>query len=240
MSQPGAWAVTPEAVILELPTATLGTRVPARVLDVLVEGFTAAVVLGGLTIAGINTTAVVIAAALLGFVALFVYPTVLEAWAGGRTLGKLAAGIRVLSADGAPISFRQAAIRAILAPVDLLCGAVVMLCSGRDQRLGDIVAGTVVVRERMAAQQLAAAVFPTPPGCEYVVASLDVSGVTEADYELVRAYLLRWSQLTPPARWGLAVDLARVLAVRLGHLLPPWIAPDQYLACLVAACQQRR
>ena len=90
---------------------------------------------------------------LLTFVVLWGYPTVMETLWRGRTIGKIALGLRVVTVEGAPVRFRHAAIRATLGLVDFLltsgAGAVVsVLMTHRSQRLGDLVAGTVVLRER--------------------------------------------------------------------------------------------
>src|SRR5207247_11169894 len=70
-------------------------------------------------------------------------------------------------------------------------GVLTILLSRNNQRTGDIVAGTLVVRERSGARAPVAISFPVPQGCDAYVASLDVSGLTGAEYEAVRALLLR-------------------------------------------------
>jgi len=232
--------VTPEGVVLDLPTATLGTRVPARALDLVVEIAGAGAILVGLAATGAGQVAALVAVSLVVFGALLVYPTVMEAFAGGRTLGKMAVGLRVISTTGAPIGLRQAAIRAVLAPVDLLLGAVCMLVSPRGQRLGDLAAGTVVVRSRSGGGAVAGMWFAPPPGMESFTTGLDTAGMGEAEYEVVRSYLRRWSELRPEARWVVGAQIARGLVAKLGHALPQWMAPDLYLACLAAAYQARR
>jgi hypothetical protein len=178
------------------------------------------------------------------FTVLFIYPVAFETLWRGRTPGKAALGLRVVTVEGAPIRFRHAAIRAFLALIDvyLLFGAigvVTMLVSRRSQRLGDIVAGTVVLRERTGAPMPTAVVFTVPPGYESYAASLDVSGLSASDYGAVRAFLLRASALEPGRRYELARQLATPLLLRLRHTPPPWVGPEALLACLAAVYQQR-
>ncbi len=235
----GSWAVTPEAVILELPTATLGTRIPARLLDLLIEVVVMGAVLLVEAIANVGGAVTLVTSLVLVFAALFVYPVALETLGGGRTLGKMIVGLRVVSTEGAPISFRQAVIRAVLWPVDIVAGPVSMLVSSGDQRLGDLAAGTVVVRYRTSAVATGPAWFPVPPGLEGFAYTLDVTALSGADYEMVRSYLLRWRDLAPEPRWYLGVELARAVAGRLHHSPPPWLGPDHYLACVAAARSRR-
>ena len=97
------------------------------------------------------------------------YPLVIETLTRGRTLGKLAMGLRTVRDDGGPIRFRQALVRALLEVVEVwaLFGSPALissLASARGKRLGDHLAGTYVVRERGAAAPLAAADDAVAPG----------------------------------------------------------------------------
>ena len=244
MSSPGT-IVTPEAVVLEFETAGVGSRMVARAIDsaaqllllvILLLGSAAvAAVAGSIGAAGVFITI---------FCVLFLYPVASETLWRGRTPGKAALGLRVVTVEGAPIRFRHAAIRAFLALIDvyLLFGAigvVTMLASKRSQRLGDIIAGTVVLRERTGAQMPTAVTFFVPPGYESYAASIDVSGLTASDYGAVRAFLLRAPSLDPARRYELARQLATPLLVRLRHTPPSWVSPEALLACVAAIYQQR-
>jgi uncharacterized RDD family membrane protein YckC len=106
---------------------------------------------------------------LLTFAVLWGYPTAMETLWRGRSLGKAALGLRVVTIEGAPVRFRHAAIRATLGVVDFLLtagGAAVIsvLLTPRSQRLGDLVAGTVVLRERTGLRPPVAVEFPVPGG----------------------------------------------------------------------------
>jgi uncharacterized RDD family membrane protein YckC len=252
MGQPGpARMVTPEAVALEFRTANVGSRILAYVIDM-------AVVVAGI-LAGL------FAVALLGqatdvvvpdWVAITVVLVLLPSWWlgyfiafetlwRGRTLGKAALGLRVVTTEGAPVRFRHAAIRALLGLVDFAIAsgffAVIFILLTRDnQRLGDLVAGTLVLRERSGLAAPAAVSFAPPAGLEAYTATLDTSRLTMEEYQAVRTYLLRAASLPPGPRAVLALQLANPLVARLRPPPPAGVTPEQFLRCVGAAHQQRQ
>ena len=179
--------VTPEAVALEFRTANLGSRILAYLIDMAVV--TAGIFAGLFAVAllGQATTVVV-----PDWVALTIVLVLLPSWWlgyfiafetlwRGRTLGKAALGLRVVTREGAPIRFRHAAIRALLGLVDFAIAsgffAIVFILLTRDnQRLGDLVAGTLVLRERSGLAAPAPVSFTPPPGLESYAATLDTAG----------------------------------------------------------------
>jgi hypothetical protein len=114
-----------------------------------------------------------------------------------------------------------------------------VLLTPRNQRLGDLVAGTLVVRERTGAVQPTATTFWVPAGYERYAESLDVSGLSAADYGAVRTFLLRAGSLEPRLRQDLAAQIAGPLLARLRHTPPPWVSPEALLACIAAVYQHR-
>jgi uncharacterized RDD family membrane protein YckC len=236
--------VTPEAVVLDLPTASPGTRVLARLLDVLITlvVFYALVVLVGTT--GILGGTVSFIVAAFGLIAvILVYPVLMEGLWGGRTLGKAALGLRVVRTDGAPIGLVQAALRGAFGLVEVWgtlgsLGFIVMLFSGRDQRVGDMAAGALVLRERPG-RALRPVELLVPPGCEQLVMTLDVGAMSADDYELVRSFLVRWRDFAGQQRVAVAATVAGPLWQRFRHPIPAGLGPDYYLACLGAAYQYR-
>jgi uncharacterized RDD family membrane protein YckC len=252
MGQPAsARMVTPEAVALEFQTANVGSRILAYVIDM-------AIVIAGI-LAG------VFAVALLGqatdvvvpdWVAVAIVLVLLPAWWlgyfiafetlwRGRTPGKAALGLRVVTTEGAPVRFRHAAIRGLLGLVDVALAsgffAVIFILLTRDnQRLGDLVAGTLVLRERSGLAAPAPVSFAPPPGLEAYTATLDTSRLTIEEYQAVRTLLLRAASLPPGPRAALALQLADPLAARLRPPPPAGISPEQFLACVGAAHQQRQ
>src|SRR5919201_1351134 len=204
--------VTPEAVALEFQTANVGSRILAYVIDM-------AIVIAGI-LAG------VFAVALLGqatdvvvpdWVAVAIVLVLLPAWWlgyfiafetlwRGRTPGKAALGLRVVTTEGAPVRFRHAAIRALLGLVDFaLAGGffavIFILLTRNNQRLGALVAGTLVLREHSGLAAPAPVSFAPPPGLEAYTATLDTSRLSIEEYQAVRTFLLRAGG-RPPARRG--------------------------------------
>ncbi|MCU1460814.1 MAG: hypothetical protein JWO37_889 [Acidimicrobiales bacterium] len=236
--------VTPEAVPLELEPAGLPSRILARLIDGVIQ----AAVLTALLIAyaavgnfpGGVTVALVF---LMFFLLLFAYPVALETLWRGRTVGKSALGLRVVTVEGGPVRFRHAAIRAVLALFEIyaLSGAiaiVTVLFSKRNQRLGDMAAGTLVLRERSGLRAPVSVMFGSPPGLEAYTASVDTAAMTADDYAAVRAFLMRAPSLPFAIRADLALRLANPLARRLRPEPPAGLHPETYLACLAAAYQR--
>ena len=240
--------VTPEAVVLEFETAGLASRLLSGFVDGLIQGLIlvvflfAAFGLGevGLDLGGLGTASLYV----LFFLLVFGYPTVFETLWRGRTPGKAALGLRVVTIEGGPIRFRHAAIRAILGVLDKyvgsgLVGVVAVLVTRRNQRMGDLVAGTIVLRERSGARAPAAVRFAPPPGLEAYVASLDVARLGHEDYGTVRSFLLRAPSLSPAARAHLASQLAPSIASRLSTSPPAGLPAEVFLVCVAAAHQRR-
>ena len=240
--------VTPEAVVLEFETAGMASRMLASLLDaaiqlaallgILLASFAATEL--GADVGGAGTAFLYVTLFLL----LFAYPAGFETLWRGRTPGKAALGLRVVTVEGAPIRFRHASIRAILGLVDkyflsAVPGVLALLLTARNQRLGDLAAGTIVLRERSGATTPQAVAFAPPPGLQGYVASLDVSGLDRAEYVTIRSFLLRAGALAPSVREALARQLAGPLLERLRTSPPPGLPPDLFLVCVAAAHQQR-
>lgn len=251
MRQPGG-IVTPEAVRLEFAEATVGSRGAALLLDWVLQGgvlialnLALGFVLGETALVATLPDWVEISVfVVLNFLVVFGYPVAMETLWGGRTLGKAAFGLRVVTTEGAPVRFRHAAIRAALALVDFaltsgVAAVVASLVSSRRQRLGDMVAGTVVLRERIGQGVPSVASFDVPAGGEDYASSIDPSGLRPRDYETLRAFLLRAPDLPDASRDAIAAELAETLAGRLGHRLPPGVTPQVFLASLAARYQDR-
>src|SRR5947199_3738492 len=121
MQAADARLVTPEAVMLQFDTAGLGSRFIARALDTLVQ--LAAVIALGLVASaaesgGAGSTALGIVFLIAVFAIIFLYPVLLETLWRGRTVGKAAVGLRVVTREGAPVRFRHAAIRSAMFIID--------------------------------------------------------------------------------------------------------------------------
>jgi uncharacterized RDD family membrane protein YckC len=227
---------TPEGVELELVLAGVGSRFAASLLDVAVQLgaiFALAVVLGPLGNNGFVLAAYLVAI----FLILFAYDIALETWNRGRSIGKLAAGLRVVRAGGEPEGFLTAAVRNFLRIVDFLpafyvVGVISILVTSRNQRLGDLAAGTLVVRERRQAVTPAATYLPPPGGAPFL--EWDVSGVSVDDVATLRQFLERRVSLSPGARAHLATDLAARVRPKVVGAPEGW-HPESFLEAVVAA-----
>ncbi|TVP62899.1 MAG: RDD family protein [Nitriliruptor sp.] len=240
--------VTPDAVALDLEVATIGSRGIAYLLDLAL--FAAVFVVlslvqlalggGGWFDSGLG----VAIALVLAFLWQFGYPIGFETLWRGRTLGKAAMGLRVVTVEGAPVGVRHATIRAVTAPFEVLLttglvASIASFASPRAQRLGDLAAGTLVVRERRIAREPQAATFRPPPGSETYVAQVDVSAVGPREYGLVRDTLRRAGELPAEARWQVASEVAGAIAPRVRPLPPAGTSPEAFLAAVAAAVQRR-
>ena len=228
---------TPEGIELELVLAGVGSRFAASLLDVAVQLgaiFALAVVLGPLGSNGFVVAVFLVAI----FLILFAYDIALETWNRGRSIGKLAAGLRVVRVGGEPEGFLTAAVRNFLRIVDFLpafyvVGVISILVTGRNQRLGDLAAGTLVVRERRPAVP-GAATYVAPPPAAAPFLEWDVSGVSVEDIATLRQFLERRVSLSPGARAHLATDLAARVRPKVVGAPDGW-HPESFLEAVVAA-----
>lgn len=238
--------VTPEAVRLDFAYAGIGSRAAALLID-------AAVVIATLILVSIGASALFSLSAtpdwvavstllILNFLLLFGYPIVCEVAFSGRTLGKLALGLRVVTHEGAPVGLRHAAIRSSFMLIDffLTVGAGAMICAGvtqRSQRLGDLVAGTVVLRQRQAVGPVRVVEFPVPPGADGYAATVSSAIMRPEEYQRVRSFLIRTTELEPSARQGIATTLAAPF-LAMTPAPPEGMDPATYLQVLAAVYQR--
>ncbi len=146
---------TPERVSFDYQVAGLGTRGIAQILDLLiVTGLLVAVFFfAAAAAAGTRSDVVGTLIDLFGaFIVIFGYFWISEAIFSGQTLGKRALRLRVVGDRGEPLTWVQAGIRNVIRIVDFLpygygVGVVVLFANGRGKRLGDLAAGTIVVKD---------------------------------------------------------------------------------------------
>lgn len=236
-----------EAVVLDLRLARLASRSLAFALDVLVQ-FVALLIFWLIYASGAGGVDSALAAAiglLISIVVLVGYPVLFETLSRGRTLGKLALGLRVVRDDGGPIRFRHALVRGLTGFfVDFwalglggLVAMVVSLSSTKGKRVGDFLAGTVVIRERIPKTESAPVMMP--PALAGWAAGLNMSTLPDHLALAVRQYLTRYHQLNADARDNLGAQLATEVSRHLGVPLPTdgWAAT--YLAAVLAERRAR-
>ncbi len=238
---------TPERVPLEFPLASIGNRFLAVAIDHAIQYTTiliAAIIF--LNIAGISvfdddpTSAAVfdqitgwtIALMILVLFALFAgYFVVFETLWNGQTPGKRLMKLRVIREDGRPITIWEATARNLLRIFDAMPGFVVpiysvgliaLFISRRDQRFGDIFAGTVVIRERTGEAPTFAETFSNPVSDAALIRvqkpvkfDADISKLTESDVEIVENLLRRRWDLNDRQREWMAWRVALPLMFRL-------------------------
>jgi len=238
--------VTGEAVVLDLRTAGVPSRVLAGLLDLAVQfvGMFVLFFLVGLVASSASEAA---AAGLVIFCVLLVYlgyPVLMETLVGGRTVGKLALGLRVVRDDGGPITFRHAITRGLLGlfvekPGFTFgsAGLITALLNERGKRLGDLLAGTVVIQERVASPR--ADVIVMPPPLAGWATTLDLSALGDDLAESARSYLGRLSSLTPTAQADLGGRIASAVAAVVTPPPPQGVPAWAYLSAVLAERRRR-
>ena len=232
---------TPEGVALELTLAGVGSRFASALVDYLIQFL----ILAGLGIllveAGLDPFAgdgFATAIWTVSFFAIFLgYNIAFEVLNSGRTPGKRLNGLRVVRESGAPVNFAASAVRNVLRIVDILPGFYLVgmgsiLATSRNQRLGDLAAGTLVLRERTALPP------ETRISPSVQVPAWDTSAVTADELEAVVAFLGRRTELPAGARIQLAAELAGRLRPKVGGTIAE-DGDEMFLERLVAAKRGR-
>jgi uncharacterized RDD family membrane protein YckC len=236
--------VTGEAVPVELRLARLGSRVPAALVDLAIQLVLGIVLAVALRPVLSSVDAALQAAIILVGVVLIIlgYPVLMETFWGGRTIGKWAMGVRVVRDDGGPIRFRHAFVRGLLGAIvekpGITFGLVAILCSlfsSRAKRLGDILAGTVVVHTRV--PQTMKPISSMPPELAGWASTLDLSRLGNDLALACRQFLGRAAALTPEARERLGGELVAAVAATV---TPPPPAGTPGWAYLTAVLAERR
>ncbi len=173
------------------------------------------------------------------------YPATFETLSRGRSLGKLWLGLRVVSDDGGPERFRQALVRALMAVPEIwltlgFLALLTSLLSAKGKRLGDMLAGTFVIQERLPGRRMLAAPLATvPPALVDWASTLQLAGLTDATAETARGYLSRFHELTPAARQEFGQRIAATVQAQVSPAAPPGTTPPDYLTAILAERRSR-
>ncbi|MFD0803147.1 RDD family protein, partial [Streptomonospora algeriensis] len=231
--------VTGDAVVLDLRPAGFATRMAAFLIDFAVQflGLVAGTLLATLVASGLDPAATAAVSLSLTVLALVGYPTAIESLTRGRSLGKMALGLRVLGTDGSPERFRQALGRALTAVVEiwLVSGVIALITSLIDRdgrRVGDFVAGTLVVQERAARRTEES--FPMPPHLAEWARGAELSQLSAETAGMARQYLLRFNELAEESRYRMGTRIADLTASAVSPPPPPGTTPPEYLAAVLA------
>ncbi|MEE3719710.1 RDD family protein [Tumidithrix elongata RA019] len=243
---------TPESVELEFTLAGIGNRALALAIDYLIWGIILALVFTCWAIASTqfpilqgNAPRQWIAAIafLLGFAVYVGYFVYFETLWQGQTPGKRWTKIRVIREDGRPTGLQQAALRALLRPVDDLfsIGAWCIMLGAKEKRLGDWVAGTLVIQED---RLVAAANFPLSKEAQAIADRLlvttNIAALIPDDFAVIREYLQRRKVMESNAK----LKLSRQLAQQVQNIIElegsmSGITDDVFLEAIYLAYQQQ-
>lgn len=236
--------ITGEAVVLELRPAGFAARALGLVIDVVLHVVLLVLIMLGLSAAGADLDGA--AAQALGLSAvvfcLVVVPVAVETLSRGRSLGKLATGLRVVREDGGAIRFRHAVIRGLTGFLEIYLtfgglALAVALFNDKSRRLGDLLAGTYAVRSRVPAEA-ALRVF-VPPYLQPWAAATDIGRIPDATARRAAQFLRQADRMAPLSRAGMAQAVAEELSVHVAPAPPPGTRPEDYLAAVVAERRNR-
>lgn len=261
---------TPELVSIELPLAGIGSRFIAILVDsliliaaIILLVILAAFILPALSNYGVKSTSWGVGIFLfILFLLIWGYFALFEAFNNGRTLGKRVAKIRVIHQSGRGVNFVEALARNLVRAIDYIpgfygVGIVAMFLSRRSQRLGDMVAGTLVVREReveaptwgestartltaaaLAANSPIASSMPPrpdagawggPPHLRVVLPAPALAKLSPADLEVLEGFFSRRLDMDLMTRSALAGRIAAALCAKSGLTIPLDISIETFL-----------
>jgi uncharacterized RDD family membrane protein YckC len=259
---------TPELVAIELPLAGIGSRFIAILVDYLIWGFVF-LILGLLTaiiipalhfFGGISANWAIGIALLIVFLLQWGYFALFEAFGNGRTPGKRVAHIRVIHQSGRGINFVEALARNLVrfidaAPSFYAVGVIAMFLSKRSQRLGDMVAGTLVVRDREVdspnwsessgrtitapamepgatvpgSRQAISGPWGAPPHLRVTLPASALAKLAAPDLEVLESFFTRRLDMDMTTRAALADRIASALCAKSGLAIPPDTSVETFL-----------
>jgi uncharacterized RDD family membrane protein YckC len=235
--------VTGDAVVLDVQIAQLPVRALSAMIDIIVVfiAYTIGVLLWASTLTQFDTAFSAAVLIIFTVLALVGYPIAFETATRGRSLGKMALGLRVVSEDGGPERVRQALFRALAGVIEIwiFAGGPAVICSllsPNGKRIGDIFAGTVVISER--APRLTPPP-PMPPQLAWWASSLQLSGLSADQAELARQFLSRASQLDAGIRDQIAYRITGDVVAQISPPPPPGVPPQLVLAAVLAERHRR-
>jgi uncharacterized RDD family membrane protein YckC len=248
---------TPESVELEFTLAGIGNRAYALLIDYLVWGLiligflitwlifstqladAIGILVGGTEQVSLWLQAIQILISFFIYVGYFVF---FEALWQGQTPGKRYVKIRVIRDDGRPAGLQQATLRALLRPVDdtFFLGVFLIALGKREKRLGDWVAGTLVIQEE---RPIASASFPVSEQAQALANQLqmeaDLSRLLPEDFAVIREYLQRSGAMTTQAKAELSRELAHQVKEVIALEKLPKVTAHLFLEAVYLAYQQQ-
>lgn len=237
---------TPEQIALELPLAGIGSRFLALAIDSLLQivCIFAVVIIGAIVSAGyselvsgagrfFSQTIGAITLVVVPFCLYWGYFAFFEIWWQGTTPGKRVAGIRVIQQTGRPMTATECLGRNLMRGVDILpgfyaVGLIAMMCNAQNRRLGDYVAGTIVVHDK-------AMETVTPSWGEKTDAETlqpELRKLLPDDLVLIETYLNRRYEIDPIVRTTTAQRIVTLIGEKTGVPKPPEQRDDDFLEAI--------
>lgn len=238
---------TPEQVHLEFSLAGIGSRFMATLLDSILQlllyiaVWAGAALIASAPLGRLSERWVIGLVIFAGFVITWGYYAIFESVWKGQTPGKRWAGIRVIKDSGRPITPYEAAARNLVRIIDYLpgfygVGIVTMLLNDKHRRVGDYVAGTLVVHET--SDRESALFFNTPANSQFSIPQ--ASKLTLQEAELIEVFLSRRLDIPPAIRQQNGQRIADMVCTRLG--ITPDVRPgdnENFLELLVKEFRNR-
>jgi uncharacterized RDD family membrane protein YckC len=247
---------TPELVDIEMPLAGIGSRFIALLVDTLI--WMAGLILLGLLFWFFSPAMEAFSQisyqwqVAIWFFVLFLlnwgYFTIFEAFANGRTPGKRVARIRVIQQSGRPIGFFESLARNLVRYIDQIpffyaVGVITMFATRQHQRLGDLVAGTLVVRDRepemtpwndspnrtFTAQIFSPPVSAAEPHTLVSLPAADVAKLSTADLEVLESFFARRLDMPLATRQMLGERIAAAIRAKSGLEIPTGVSTETFL-----------
>ena len=252
---------TPELVAIEMPLAGIGSRFIALLVDTALwfAGMLVLVIVFSLLIPAIDAFNRISAqwvtgiAIFLAFLFQWGYFTLFEAFWNGQTPGKKVAKIRVIQRSGRPIGIIESMARNFVRFIDQIpsfyaVGIVAVFVTRQNQRLGDMAAGTLVVREKaqepalwgesgarewsprtITAASLASQALPAEPHMRVSLPPEQVARLSASDLEVLESFLSRRLDMPLDTRAALAERISAALRAKSGLEIPAGISTETFL-----------
>ena len=236
--------ITGEAVVLELRPASFAARALGLLLDMALSIILLVVILFGVAAAGEDLDDAAMRALVVASVVfcLVIVPVAVETLSRGLSLGKLAAGLRVVREDGGAIRFRHALIRGLTGFLEIYLtfgglAIAVALFNDRSRRLGDLMAGTYAIRSRVPVEEYPPVLVP--PRLRSWASAADIGRIPDATARRASQFIRQAHRMAPLSRAGMAESIATELSAHVAPPPPAGTSPDDYLAAVVAERRNR-
>jgi uncharacterized RDD family membrane protein YckC len=233
-----------EGVVLDTRPASFATRFLGAAIDVVALGVVGTGIGWVVVMTGQDLDAA--AGAALGIALLVTVligiPTAVETLTRGRSLGKLAVGLRIVRDDGGPVRFRHAFIRALVGVLELwaTAGGLALITSivhPQGKRLGDMLAGTYAVRVRGGQKAMPPIVMP--PELAAWARRADIRRLPDGVALAARQLLGRAATLHQGSRVRLGLELAAEIERYVAPGPPPGTHPERFIAAVLAERRDR-